>query len=44
MPLSRGEKATAGAVITLWVLGVLAGVAFWGTVAWAIIKLTNANS
>jgi hypothetical protein len=39
--LSRKEKAGVGALISVWALIVLANLAFWGVVVWAIIKLVN---
>jgi hypothetical protein len=32
------------AFLAFWFVGVLATLAFWGVVVWAIIKLVNANS
>ncbi len=42
--LSRNEKAGVGAIITVWILAILANFAFWGVVVWGIIKLVNAHS
>lgn len=37
----REEKAAFGLVIAVWIIAVLLGLAFWGTIIWLIFYFAS---